>query len=158
NVYSYYSDGLDGNQQTQDFWYLYDSLNRFTVTMGQLSGGVITRGTTGKLVGYDRANERVSAQYYDATSGKTFSERYAYTSDGYLQDMFLSSSTNGSAFVEQSQAASTRNTDLAGRVTNYVERNADNSIRTNLSRVYDRDNRQTSQVDYTQDYNNTYKT
>ena len=72
--------------------------------------------------------------------------------------MFLSTSTNGSAFVEQSQAASTRNTDLAGRVTNYVERNADNSIRTNLSRVYDRDNRQTSEVDYTQVYNNTYKT
>src|SRR5206468_11917597 len=43
-------------------------------------------------------------------------------------------------------------------VTNYVERNADNGIRTNLSRVYDRDNRQTSEVDATQVYNGASKT
>jgi YD repeat-containing protein len=161
NVHSYYSDGLDGNKQTQDFWYLYDSLNRFTVTMGQLSGGVITRGATGKLISYDRANERMSAEYADADyahNKKVYRERYAYTSDGYLQDMYLSTSTNGSAYVEQTQAASTRSTDLAGRVTNYVERNADNSMRTNVSRVFDADNRQLSEVDAAQLYNGAAKT
>lgn len=150
NVYSYYNDGLDGSKQEQDYWYLYDSMNRFTVTMGKLSNGVISRGDTGKLISYNTASERMSAEYRDAGSGKVYRERYTYTSDGYLQDMFLSTSTDGSTFVDQSQAAATRDTDLAGRVLHYVERGTDNAIRTNVTRTFDRDNRQLTQVDAAQ--------
>ncbi|HET7865664.1 MAG TPA: LysM peptidoglycan-binding domain-containing protein, partial [Burkholderiaceae bacterium] len=157
NVHSYYQDGVDGSQATQDLWYLYDPMNRFTVTMGQIKDGRITRGATGKLIAYNKAGERMEAEY-TATDGKTqYHERYTYTSDGYLQDMFLAT-WNGSRFVEQSQPAATRQTDLAGRVLNYTERNADNSIRSNLSREYDRDNRQTKEYDYTQIKNGSPRT
>ena len=150
NVNSYYQDGVDGSQATQDLWYLYDPMNRFTVTMGQLKDGLITRGTTGKLIGYNKAGERMVAEY-TADDGKTqYSERYTYTSDGYLQDMFRSIKAAGSSsFTAQTTPAATRQTDLAGRVLNYTERNADNSIRSNLNREYDRDNRQLKEYDYT---------
>ena len=150
NVNSYYQDGVDGSQATQDLWYLYDPMNRFTVTMGQLKDGLITRGTTGKLIGYNKAGERMVAEY-TADDGKTeYSERYTYTSDGYLQDMFRSIKAAGSSsFTVQTTPAATRQTDLAGRVLNYTERNADNSIRSNLGREYDRDNRQLKEYDYT---------
>jgi YD repeat-containing protein len=157
NVYSYYNDGLDGNKQVQDYWYLYDRMNRFTVTMGQLSGGVISRGTTGKLISYNKASERMSSEYYDAASNKTYRERYAYTSDGFLQDMFLST-WNGTAFVEQTQAASSRSTDLVGRVLAFAQRDGSNALITNLARTFDRDNRQTQEIDYTKPYNSVYKT
>ncbi len=157
NVYSYYNDGLDGNKQTQDLWYRYDGMNRFVVTMGKLIGGAIVRDTTGKLITYNRASERTTAEYYDGTANKVYLERYTYTSDGYLQDMFLST-WNGTVFVEQSQAASSRSNDLAGRVVAYVQRDASNALITNLGRTFDRDNRQTQEVDYTKLYNSAYKT
>jgi YD repeat-containing protein len=161
NVYSYYNDGLDGNKQTQDYWYRYDSMNRFTVTQGQLAGGQIVRGAVGKAITYSKASERMTAEYaqLDANGNVTgqVRERYTYTSDGYLQDMVLGT-WNGSSFVEQSQASASRSTDLAGRVTGYIERKPDNSILTNLARSFDRDNRQTQEIDYTQAHNSQYKT
>jgi YD repeat-containing protein len=157
NVFSYYNDGLDGNKQTQDYWYLYDGMNRFVVTMGQISGGAISRGTTGKLIAYDKASQRKTAEYYDAASTNTYRERYTYTADGYLQDMFLGT-WNGSSYAEQSQAASARSNDLQGRVVAFAQRDSSNALITNVSRTFDRDNRQTLEVDSTKVYNSAFKT
>jgi len=55
NVNSVYQDGVGGGQQAVDLWYKYDGQNRFTTTMGTLSGGVISRGTKGIDIAYDAA-------------------------------------------------------------------------------------------------------
>jgi YD repeat-containing protein len=81
---------------TQDYWYKYDPMNRFVLTKGQLSGGVISRGLNGLDIAYDAAGQRASAtktKFYSITE-PTFGlttyywyeekEIYTYTADGYL--------------------------------------------------------------------------
>ena len=93
HVWSYYNNGLDGNVSTQDYWYSFDSMNRFTVTMGQLSTGAratsandtsvsIVAGASGSGVSlsYNLAGERKSATY--ANDGHT--ESYDFDATGHL--------------------------------------------------------------------------
>ncbi|SAK56254.1 RHS Repeat protein [Caballeronia pedi] len=89
-----YTDMVGNHEKkTQDYWYEYDALNRFTVTMGTLSGErasdendasvhvVVGRaGGEGVQLGYNAAGERVMAVY--AKDGRT--ERYTYDENGYL--------------------------------------------------------------------------
>ncbi|MDO9005289.1 MAG: hypothetical protein Q7V20_17725 [Aquabacterium sp.] len=103
-----------------DYWYKYDSMNRFVVTMGQLSGVAGAAGTTitkgssgdGLAIQYDAAGQR--AQVDTARDGH--SEKYSYTAEGYLQDVTIQYA-GGSGYT----LASSRTSDLMGRVTHYVE-------------------------------------
>ncbi|HWW08336.1 hypothetical protein, partial [Collimonas sp.] len=127
-VLSNYNNGVSGAPATQDFWYKYDSQNRFTLTMGQLSNGVIGLGANGVQIGYDIAGQRRSAVYADGHS-----ETYNYTNDGYLEDVQI----NG---VLRSRRAN----DLLGRVQNYTEYASNGSTVTyNKNSVFDADNRLT---------------
>ena len=96
---SSYNDGLDGSRQEQDYWYQYDSMNRFVVTMGQLKDGrrcadasdssaYIWRGASGDGVAieYDAANQRRTATY--ASDGHK--ESYSYDEQGYMVDTSIS--------------------------------------------------------------------
>jgi YD repeat-containing protein len=38
-VWSYYHDGINGSTALQDYWYDYDSMNRFVISMGKLTNG-----------------------------------------------------------------------------------------------------------------------
>jgi hypothetical protein len=97
--------------------------------MGTLSGGVISRGTTGVDVTYDGAGNRATATYgYD-----NHGEAYTYTADGYLEDTYISGVRRSS-----------RTADAMGRVTQYTEYGS-NGVTASLSRsaTFDNDNRVT---------------
>ncbi|AMO95565.1 lysM domain protein [Collimonas fungivorans] len=126
-VLSNYTDGMNGAAATQDFWYKYDTQNRFVVTMGQLSNGAIGLGTTGVQIGYDLAGQRTSAVY----GNDGHSETYKYTKDGYLEDVAF----NG-------VLRSRRVNDLLGRIGNYYEYATDGStVLYNKTSTFDADNR-----------------
>ncbi|MGT0244769.1 LysM peptidoglycan-binding domain-containing protein [Burkholderia pyrrocinia] len=131
-----YTDLVGYHKKTQDYWYEYDALNRFTVTMGVLSDGRIVagaKGGDGVQLGYNAAGERVLAAY--ASDGRT--ERYEYDANGYLTNQ----SINGVVVRE-------RENDLLGRVTGYTAYTADRSKRTEqVTRQYDADGLQTSERD-----------
>ncbi|MEN8517159.1 LysM peptidoglycan-binding domain-containing protein [Burkholderia sp. RS02] len=131
-----YTDLVGYHKKTQDYWYEYDALNRFTVTMGVLSDGRIVagaKGGDGVQLGYNAAGERVLAVY--ASDGRT--ERYEYDANGYLTNQ----SVNGVVVRE-------RENDLLGRVTGYTAYTADRSKRTEqVTRQYDADGLQTSERD-----------
>lgn len=106
--------GTNGASSTQDYWYRYDSRNRFVTTQGMLTainaGGVevtgdaarglalakVERGTTGTDIFYDPAGQRKQAittvvktiydgsEYPGATYEAEHRETYIYTADGYL--------------------------------------------------------------------------
>jgi YD repeat-containing protein len=85
---------------TQDYWYKYDSMNRFVTTKGQFSGtrgsGTITRGealysrSAGTDIAYDLTGQRISATRTIVVPNQYFSshyerrEIYSYSADGYL--------------------------------------------------------------------------
>ena len=135
HMLSYYHDGLNGNASTQDYWYLYDGMNRFVVTLGTLSGGRATdataaarivKGTTGVDIQYDLASQRRVATY----GRDGHKEEYAYNADGFL----TTTTING-------VLRAARTNDALGRVANYKEYNADGSVRTNTTTSYDKDGR-----------------
>ncbi|WP_459905279.1 hypothetical protein [Caballeronia sp. HLA56] len=131
-----YMDMVGYHQKTQDYWYEYDALNRFTVTMGTLAGDHIVAGPMGSdgvQLGYNAAGERVLAVY--AKDGRT--ERYAYDANGYLQTQTI----NGIVAQE-------RTNDLMGRVTSQIERDVKTGkVVSNVTRVWDADSLQTSERD-----------
>ncbi|WP_338638622.1 LysM peptidoglycan-binding domain-containing protein [Burkholderia pyrrocinia] len=131
-----YTDLVGYHKKTQDYWYEYDALNRFTVTMGVLSDGRIVagaKGGDGVQLGYNAAGERALAVY--ASDGRT--ERYEYDANGYLTNQ----SINGVVVRE-------RESDLLGRVTGYTAYTADRSKRTEqVTRQYDADGLKTSERD-----------
>ena len=119
----------------QDYWYRYDSMNRFVVTKGMLSGtdaqgnyasgtaargfGTIQAGFLGGFaITYDAAGERVTR---DSTAifGGTTREVYAYTADGYLATVRIGADT-ASAVLRANYVR-----DAMGRVTSYAEYAAD---------------------------------
>ncbi|MDX3905609.1 MAG: LysM peptidoglycan-binding domain-containing protein [Pigmentiphaga sp.] len=152
-VYSRYTDGLGNTQAEQDYWYRYDEMNRFVVAMGQLAGSrggsatTIVAGTTGDGVAltYFKDGQRKSATY--ASTGQTpgYTETYAYDANGGLTTVTM----DGVVRAE-------RVNDAAGRVTHYIERNADNTVRTDVTRTWDADNLQTTETDSTTGRLTTY--
>ncbi|WP_157768492.1 hypothetical protein, partial [Burkholderia ambifaria] len=133
-----YTDMVGYHEKNQDYWYEYDALNRFTVTMGSLSGerpvdpndaGVSivpgAAGGEGIRLGYNAAGERVLAVY--AKDGRT--ERYTYDANGYL----ATQSINGVVAQE-------RINDLLGRATGVVERRPDSGqVVSEVTRSWDAD-------------------
>jgi YD repeat-containing protein len=133
-VKSVYHDGLNGAMQTQDYWYKYDGMNRFVLTMGTLSGGQIGVGTTGVAINYNAAGERATATYSGANP---HTETYSYSADGYLENTTIAGVVRAS-----------RTNDAMGRMTSYVQNTAANATdmsRTNIQ--YDGDNRIVSETD-----------
>jgi len=140
---SVYTDGMGTPGQVQDYWYAYDTMNRFTTTMGQLKDGrrgtaandataYVGRGSSGDgvTIGYDAFNERVSATY--ASDGHT--ESYAYDGQGYLTTTTITNSSG----VRTGKA--TRVNDLSGRVTDYAEYGAtDATVIRSITHTWDAD-------------------
>ncbi|WP_217806154.1 LysM peptidoglycan-binding domain-containing protein [Chromobacterium violaceum] len=134
-VYAEYRDGVDGSAQTQDNWYAYDAMNRFTVSMGKLDNGKITRGPVGGdgvEVLYDQAGQR--KQVTNAKDGTV--EQYQYTDGGVLTDTVI----NG-------KLATRRSNDLLGRAIGYATYrwDGDGGQKSSVSSVYDADSKLTSQ-------------
>ncbi|MBN3815101.1 LysM peptidoglycan-binding domain-containing protein [Paraburkholderia sp. Se-20369] len=141
-----YTDLVGHHERTQDYWYEYDALNRFTVSMGGLSAAPATdpndksvrivngaRGEEGVQLGYNAAGERVLATY--AKDGRT--ERYTYDANGYLETQSVND-----IVVQQ------RTNDLLGRVTGTVERDAaTGKVVTSVERSWDADSIQKQERD-----------
>ncbi|KAK47825.1 hypothetical protein BG58_41110 [Caballeronia jiangsuensis] len=133
-----YNDGMTGAKANQDYWYQYDAMNRFTVTMGMLKDGRrgtsatdtttwVCAGTSGDGVAlmYDLAGQRRQATY--ASDGHT--ESYLYDANGLLTDTLINNILRAR-----------RTNDLAGRVTVYGEWNPSGAATSSLTRTWDGDN------------------
>ncbi|QVN23622.1 LysM peptidoglycan-binding domain-containing protein [Burkholderia pyrrocinia] len=141
-----YTDMVGYHDREQEYWYEYDALNRFTVSMGSLSGARATDpndtsvsivkgalGGDGVQLGYNAAGERVLAVY--AKDGRT--ERYTYDANGYL----TTQSVNDIVVQE-------RKNDLLGRVTGFIERDAKTGQQvTGIDRTWDADGTITQERD-----------
>lgn len=68
------SGGQDG-VATQEYWYLYDWMNRVTLDKGILSGGQIIAGAQGIEIGYDQAGRRSMAKRTVTATGQVTVER-----------------------------------------------------------------------------------
>lgn len=116
-VVSDYHDAVYRNIKTQDYWYEYDSMNRFTITMGKLNASNIVyegpAGGEGVHIGYDVASQRTSAHYAKDNRGET----YVYTTDGYLADRYI-----------DGVKRSSRVADASGRTVYYYEYALNGSI------------------------------
>jgi len=117
---AYVTNGSPAGYLPQDYWYRYDSQNRLVTTKGTLSGGVISRGTTGTDISYDAASQRATAV------SNSSSEAYAYTDDGYLSTVHI----GGVLRVTDYR-------DLLGRVTSHTELKADGTNAYARTAVYD---------------------
>ncbi|MEN7429103.1 LysM peptidoglycan-binding domain-containing protein [Chromobacterium sp. TRC.1.1.SA] len=143
-VYAEYSDGVNGSKQVQDNWYRYDQMNRFTISMGKLENGQITRGGVGSdgvEVQYDAAGQRrVVINAKDGTS-----EKYSYTDNGFLTDVTIND-----------KSAAQRVNDLLGRTAEYTSYrwDGDGGQNSKTTTIYDADNKIKHQVvdDATTDY------
>lgn len=152
-VRSVYHDGVQGSMQTQDFWYDYDNMNRFTLTMGKLSSATGARaesasdtsvkivlgtyGTEGVQVSYNKAGQRIQA----VSARDRHREDYTYGVEGYLEDTYVN--TNDSM---RGALASKRVNDLLGRTTNYYEYDTKGDVSYERSTVYSAGGRQLSQA------------
>ncbi|KGB98446.1 LysM peptidoglycan-binding domain-containing protein [Burkholderia cepacia] len=151
-----YHDLLDNHQTYQEYWYEYDALNRFTVSMGQLSTGqratsqddtsvsivIGGAGSDGVQLGYNAAGERTLAHY--ASDGRT--EIYAYDANGFLATQTI----NGKLYAE-------RTNDLTGRVTRYTSYDQDGTTRlVDLARNWDADGQLMSERDDVAQQTTTY--
>ncbi|MFY6884013.1 hypothetical protein ACOUKA_18000, partial [Acinetobacter baumannii] len=60
-----YRDAVNAAPKIQDFWYSYDSMNRFTISMGVLNSTTkkVERGNTGIAISYDKLGQRLTADY-----------------------------------------------------------------------------------------------
>ncbi|MGY1490817.1 LysM peptidoglycan-binding domain-containing protein, partial [Methylobacillus pratensis] len=148
-VKSIYHDGVNGAKREQEYWYAYDAMNRFTITMGQLgtvTNGVFTAtgratsatdtsividkgvtGGSGVAISYNLAGERTQAK--NAIDGTI--ESYSYTADGYLEQIDFNDGRKA-----------TRKNDALGRVVEYKEYGTNGtSVTYSKTTAYDADNR-----------------
>lgn len=117
-IYTVYESPATGTNTTQNYWYRYDSMNRFVVTKGILSGGVIGRGTTGVDLTYDLAGQRKTA--INGSDGTK--ETYTYTEDGYLSYTLVAPTPTGTSVLRAKNLY-----DQMGRMTGYYEYKSDGS-------------------------------
>ncbi|MDF3836846.1 carbohydrate-binding domain-containing protein [Cupriavidus basilensis] len=126
---SQYYDGTGIRQERQEYWYKYDAMNRFTVTMGQLVNKEIVQGASGDGVAltYNKLGERTSSLKAD----KGRAEIYGYDVNGSLTTVHTSG-----------KLTSQRENDAAGRVTTYTEwdENSPASVTRKLIRTWSKDN------------------
>lgn len=144
-----YRDAVNAAPKIQDFWYSYDNMNRFTVSMGILNSTtkIVERGNTGVALSYDVLGQRLSADYgKDAlNSTKAHKERYTYTTDGFLETIKNADyGTNGLLGTEYT--LSSRHIDELGRVVEYEDYNENsNSIYQTTKNIYNKDDQLISQ-------------
>ena len=133
-VKSQYKNAVTGGEETQDYWYAYDNMNRFTVTMGQLVNGQIVRGSSGDgvTIEYDNAGQRKAA---------------TYASDGHREDYDYNGAGNLTTMKINGVLRSRRTNDLAGRVTLYEELAENQTATLSQTRYWDKDNLLTFDVD-----------
>ena len=145
-----YRDAVNAAPKTQNFWYRYDSMNRFTVSMGVLNTSTqqVERGDTGIAISYNALGQRLSADYGKnaLNSTKAHKERYTYTSDGYLESVKNADyAADGSLGVEYN--LSVRYNDALGRVVKYEENNLNsNTVYQTTTTQYNKDNQVQSQT------------
>ncbi|WP_164071982.1 LysM peptidoglycan-binding domain-containing protein [Acinetobacter lactucae] len=144
-----YRDAVNAAPKIQDFWYSYDSMNRFTISMGVLNSTAkkVERGNTGIAISYDKLGQRLTADYgKDAlNSTKAHKESYSYTTDGYLETVknadYTSTGTLGTQYT-----VSTRYNDALGRVTQYTDNNENSeTVYQTTTTTYSKDNQITEQ-------------
>ncbi|MBC8724628.1 LysM peptidoglycan-binding domain-containing protein [Paraburkholderia sp. 31.1] len=150
-----YTDMVGYHATEQEYWYEYDALNRFTVSMGSLSGTRATdpddtsvhivagaAGGDGVQLGYNAAGERTMAVY--AKDGRT--EYYTYDANG-----LLATQTVDGMMIQQ------RTNDLLGRVTETIERDrSSGQIVTAVTRDWDADSQLMSEHDNIEGTTTTY--
>jgi YD repeat-containing protein len=143
HVYAYYHDGLNGSIQTQDYWYTYDSMNRFIVTKGALvdaegnvidvqanpsarGSGQVTAGANGVALLYNAASQRAGSTY--TSNNETVNEIYVYAADGLLWQTHI----NGTKRAERSYNA-------LGAATSYKEFDVAGAVKTSIGYSYTKD-------------------
>ncbi|ENW92987.1 LysM peptidoglycan-binding domain-containing protein [Acinetobacter dispersus] len=145
-----YRDAVNAAPKIQDFWYRYDSMNRFQISMGVLNNTtkIVERGNTGVEIFYDKLGQRTSADYgKDAlNSSKAHRETYFYTTDGYLETVknadYDSNNKLGTPYI-----LSTRTNDALGRVKTYKDYNPNSdSVYQTTENIYNKDNQITNQT------------
>lgn len=138
-VFANYIDPLtQGERRSDELWYTYDAANRFTISMGKLTGvrgtsvddtrtSITAAGTTsGVALSYDLGGRRISAKYGDKPQ-----EDYTYTTDGFLEDAKV-----GGKLIAR------RRVDALGRTLEYLEYDDQTSAIINKTEtVYTYDNR-----------------
>jgi YD repeat-containing protein len=143
NVLSKYR--IRSGTTTTNNWYKYDSMNRFVLTGGVLSGSVIEGGV---LVSYNARGERKTATY--AHDGHV--ESYNYSADGFLETVSIAVKSNG--VLGASALRVNRTNDAMGRNTWYEEKNDTGTTLLTRQMTYDADNRVAEEWDYTYGTNN----
>jgi YD repeat-containing protein len=141
-VVANYSDGVNGAPRTQNFWYDYDQMNRFTVTMGVFNYTTdrIEAGSTGVKITYDLVGQRKTATYGTNALGTdtAHTERYTYTTTGYLEKI---EQTTGSILDETGyKVIATRQNDALGRILNYKTYKPDGNLEQEVISTYNSDN------------------
>jgi YD repeat-containing protein len=138
-VDSTYWDGVAGLHDRQTYWYAYDKMNRFTVTKGALSsaGGAratargdntirVTPGEQGVLIGYDRTGRRTAAVY--KLDGKSVTDQYGYSRDGYVQTLRDAAGTLKEARVLDAIGRTLEQHDKQNKVSTVSRYDADNRL------------------------------
>ncbi len=95
---------------TEDYWYKYDAMNRFTTTMGTIASGVIGHGTTGSDITYNADGSRATM------TDNISSEAYTYSTDGLLAQVSIGGTTRAIYSY-----------DTLGRVSEYTEKDSGGS-------------------------------
>ncbi|SSR04610.1 Rhs family protein [Acinetobacter baumannii] len=144
-----YRDAVNAAPKIQDFWYSYDSMNRFTISMGVLNSTTkkVERGNTGIAISYDKLGQRLTADYgKDAlNSTKAHKESYSYTTDGYLETV-KNADYSSTGILGTQYTVSTRYNDALGRVTKYTDNNENSdTVYQTTTTTYSKDNQITEQ-------------
>ncbi|MBU2707852.1 LysM peptidoglycan-binding domain-containing protein [Zooshikella marina] len=137
----------NGLTASQDFWYAYDAMNRFTITQGQLNGERATdkashavnvvAGDKGYAVTYNALGQRTSAQH-----GQNH-EAYAYDTNGFLSTTHINDALRAR-----------RINDAAGNASEYLEYKSDGNLLKHVRNTYNANNRKIQEHTVT-DGNNT---
>jgi YD repeat-containing protein len=126
---------LATTSSSEDDWYLYDAMNRMTLSRGTLSGSTIGIGSTGTALTYNFDGTRATS--VDASSAMDY---YSYTADGYLS----SATTGNFAGLTGAVSVATYVYDAMGRQTSSAEYNTSGTNVYSRSAVYDGDGNVTS--------------
>ncbi|MBC9229227.1 LysM peptidoglycan-binding domain-containing protein [bacterium SPL81] len=146
-----YRDAVNAAPKIQDFWYRYDSMNRFTVSMGRLNSTTkqVERGDTGVEITYDKLGQRTSADYGKnaLNSSKAHKESYTYTTDGYLEKVENQNYDSTGKVLGSKHTLSIRSNDELGRVKTYRENkeNSNDEYQTTTT-IYNKDNQVSEQT------------
>jgi YD repeat-containing protein len=144
SVFSTYEDLLKQTTLQQNFYYKYDRMNRFTITMGQLTGGAIVRGNTGYEIAYDDLGRRstASSDLLD-TQGNAQAVRETYTYDAIdrVREVFIRNAAGTLV------GRTLRENNALGNVDNYREFNASDVQTKHIAYQYDLDSLTTREED-----------